>query len=481
MKILVVGGGTAGLITATILKQYLNVEIDIVQSSKIGIVGVGEGSTEIFLEYMKCVGIDHESLIRECDATYKSGIMFEGWSEKPYLHNVSSPFDSKYSQYKYVYAKQISEKDSYMQSSILWNNTISKSYINKKDSAPFNQFHFNTFKLNSFLTSKCISMGMQVFDDEIKDVNIDENGNITSITGQLKDYEYDFYIDSTGFKRLLIGKLGGKWNSFSKYLKMKAAITFPTPDQDEYNLWTIARAMDNGWMFRLPVWGRYGNGYIFDTDYTDIDSAKREVESIFGKEINFGKEFYFDAGALEKAWIGNCVAVGLSSIFVEPLEASSIGSSIQQAFLLMHRLLGYTNSSRDAYNKSFTELSINIRDFIVLHYITKKENSEFWRNISKIDLPDTLQNKLNHWKNHLPILEDFSSNTDYIMFNDSHHIVVMHGLGLFDSNSIKKEYMMLPKDVRQNADKIIQNAKSWDPLIPVTGHKEHLRIIREVL
>lgn len=481
MKALVVGGGTAGLITATILKQYLNIEIDIVQSSKIGIVGVGEGSTEIFLEYMKCVGIDHESLIRECDATYKSGIMFEGWSEKPYLHNVSPPFDKKYSQYRYVYAKQISENDSYIQSSNIWNNKISKEYINRPDIAPFNQFHFNTFKLNKFLTSKCISMGMRVFDDEIREVIVDENGNISSVRGQDTDYVYDFYIDSTGFKRLLIGKLGGKWNSFGKYLKMKAAVTFPTPDEDEYNLWTLAKAMDNGWMFRLPVWGRYGNGYIYDTDYMDIDGAKKEVESLFGREIEFGKEFYFDAGALEKPWIGNCVAVGLSSIFVEPLEASSIGSSIQQAFLLMHRILGYTETSRDSYNKSFSEMSINIRDFIALHYITKKNNSEFWRDVSNIELPESLHVKLEHWKNNLPIMEDFSGITDYWMFNDAHHIVVMHGLGLFNTNSIKKQYLSLPKNVREDAYNIIKNAKMYDMNASTTTHKEHLRIIREVL
>ncbi len=481
MKVLVVGGGTAGLISATILKQYLNIQVDVVQSSKIGIVGVGEGSTEIFLEYMKCVGIDHESLIRECDATYKSGIMFEGWTPKPYLHNVSPPFDNKYSQYRYVYAKQISENDPYVQSSTMWNNRISKEYINRPDVAPFNQFHFNTFKLNSFLTSKCLSMGMQVFDDEIKEININEDGNIVSVRGQERDYEYDFYIDSTGFKRLLIGKLGAKWVSFSKYLKMKAAVTFPTPDENDYNLWTLAKAMDSGWMFRLPVWGRYGNGYIYDTDYIDVDGAKKEVESLLGREIEFGKEFYFDAGALEKPWIGNCVAIGLSSIFVEPLEASSIGSSIQQSFLLMNRLLGYTESSRNSYNKSFTEMSLNIRDFIALHYITKKDNSEFWRDVSKIDLPDSLSSKLEHWKDNLPIMEDFSGITDYWMFNDAHHIVVMHGLGLFNTESIKKQYFSLPNNVRNDAYNFIEKRKLSDITMPTTTHKEHLRIIREVI
>ena len=126
-------------------------------------------------------------------------------------------------------------------------------------------------------------------------------------------------------------------------------------------------------------------------------------------------------------------------------------------------------------------MALNIRDFIALHYITDKNNSEFWRDISKIDLPDTLSNKLDHWKNHLPILEDFSGQTDYLMFTEAHHIVVMHGLNLFNTESIKKEYLSLPEYVRRNAYNIVESSKYNDNIVSTTTHKEHLRIIREVI
>jgi flavin-dependent dehydrogenase len=478
VKIAIVGGGTAGYITALILKEYLNCQVDVIQSSKIGIIGVGEGSTEHFSEFMKFVGINHDEIIKECDATYKSGIMFEGWTKEPYLHNVAYPLNNKYSSYSHIYASQIANNEKQLTPIYTWENRIQKTYLNRDDS-PHAQFHFNTFKLNEFFQKKCTDRGIFTFDDEIKEVIVDETGSIKNIRGEVTTYEYDFYVDSTGFKRLLIGKLGAKWESFDKHLKMKAAVTFPTEDKDNYNIWTLAKAMDNGWMFRLPVWGRYGNGYIFDSDYTDMDSVKKELQEYFKKDLDFGREFQFDAGAINTPWINNCVAIGLSSIFVEPLEASSIGSSINQAFMLMHRILGYTQSSIDTYNKSFTEMAYNIRDFIALHYITDRRDTEFWRNIAKVDLPDSLALKLEHWRNHLPIPEDFAGSSRYSLFTDSHYILVMHGLGLFNVESIKKEFNSLPEHVKDNARYIIKNSLMVDERL-TTPHKEHLRLIREV-
>jgi len=152
MKILIVGGGTAGLICANILKKFLNADIDIVRSEKIGIVGVGEGSTEHFRDFIEFVGIDQYDLIRECDATYKSGIMFDEWTEKPYLHHVGYPFNSVFGQYSYAYAKQISDNEEFLSSKMLWENKVEQYFLNKPEEFPFNQYHFNTYKLNDFLS-----------------------------------------------------------------------------------------------------------------------------------------------------------------------------------------------------------------------------------------------------------------------------------------------------------------------------------------
>ncbi len=223
MKTLVVGGGTAGLVTAIILKKHLSLTVDLVHSPTIGIIGVGEGSTEHFKEFMEFAGISHLDIIKECGATYKSGIMFKDWGSKDYLHSVDSTFAQQYAQYRPVYAKQISEGEDYLNPRRLWNSKISTGFIGNHEQAVFNQYHFNTNLLNEYLLKVAANLGVNIYEDDITDIKIDESNNITSIIGAKKEYTYDFYIDSTGFKRLLIKKLGGTWESFGEHLTMDSA------------------------------------------------------------------------------------------------------------------------------------------------------------------------------------------------------------------------------------------------------------------
>jgi tryptophan halogenase len=477
-SILVAGAGTAGLITALILRQKLNVQVDVVHSKSIGIIGVGEGSTEHFRDFMQFLGINQYELIKECDATYKCGIMFENWADERYLHCVTPPFNKKFAQYSYVYGRQISKSLSYLVNDIPKNNKLSKYFINRQDELPWNQFHFNTHKLNEFLIKRARMMGINVIDDEIEDVLLNQEGDIETLKGKAGNYTYDFFVDATGFKRPLMNKLGAKWVSYSKYLKMKSAIVFPTPDEDNYNIWTLARAMDYGWLFRIPTWGRYGNGYIYDSDYITAEQAKEEVEKYFGREITVGKQINFDPGALDRVWIKNCCAVGLSASFVEPLEASSIGTSIQQAFILMHKLSNYDDAVVQSYNKSINDIMENIRDFVILHYQTKKNNTQFWIDCANAEIPDSLASKLKLWRNKLPIAEDFSGMSDYILFNVANYIMVMEGLDLFNRDAIKKEYESNPDYIKQDAKLTIDRELQIDSSVDTVTHKEMITIIR---
>jgi len=477
-KLLVVGGGTAGLVSAIILKRKLDIEIDIVYSKNIGIIGVGEGSTEHWKEFMDVAGIDQYTLIKECDATFKSGIMFENWGDKTYFHNVIEPFSKTSGQYHCVYGKQVSE-NSFVNSKNIWRSEISDWFIDKPNEYHAYQFHFNTHKLNDFLIKLARDNGIDLIEDEISDIVLDAEGNIKNLVGEKQQYHYDFYIDSTGFKRLLIGKLGAKWQSYSEYLKMKSAITFQTGDEDNYNYWTLARAMDYGWLFKIPVWGRHGNGYIFDSDYITAEQAQQEVEQLLGKKIEVGKQFNFDPGALDRAWIKNCCAIGLSGSFVEPLEATSIGTSIQQAFLLVHRLVNYNEQSIECYNKSFNDIMENIRDFIILHYVTNKTNTQFWKDVSKIKLPDGLQKKLDLWRSRLPIREDFNHLSDYILFKTSNFIVVMDGLDLFNRNDIKNEFESQNEIARNYAHRLIEDYHRYENSVTLIKHKKFVQIIRD--
>lgn len=481
-KIAIVGGGTAGLVAALILKKrFQNLHIDLICSKNIGIVGVGEGSTEHWKDFMDFMGIDQYTLIKECDATYKVGIMFRDWTSEPYMHSVQTPFDGRAGQYRHIYAKLISENahPTAMSSERYWRSQVNTWFLDKPEESPASQYHFNTHKLNTFLTKVGENLGINFIDDEINDVILNEQGEIAKLKGNVQEYSYDFYVDSTGFKRILMSKLGAEWVSYKKYLKMKAAIAFPTEDTDNYNMWTLAKAMKNGWLFRLPVWGRYGNGYIYDSDYISKEQAKAEVEEYFGKEIEIGKEFNFDPGALDKVWIKNCVAVGLSSSFVEPLEATSIGTSIQQSFVLMHKLINYDDTVIKSYNKSFTKIMENIRDFIALHYIVKRNDSNFWKDIQKNDLPDSLAANLELWKNKLPIKEDFSDSSHYSLFSESNFIVVMHGLGLFNHESIKKEYDVLSNIIKENAENVLSHERQFINETKEISHKMMISVIRD--
>lgn len=467
-KVCIVGGGTAGLVTALILKsRFSSLKVDVVKSDKIGIIGVGEGSTEHWKEFTDFTGITLKELITETDATFKYGVMFEDWTKKPYLHNVEADISSmRYGQYRGGYAYSIIKnlKPEKYTNGNCWKNEVSNTI-------QANQFHFNTIKLNKFLLKKCKEKNINIYEDEIVKVNVVKN-NISSIESKNKKYKYDFYIDSTGFKKLLISKLGAKWQSYSDYLPMNEAIAFPTPDTKEYNAYTLAKAMSSGWMWRIPTQGRWGNGYVFNNRYINAEKAKKECEKYLGYKIEIGKNIKFEAGALDKAWIGNCVATGLSSSFIEPLEASSIGTSIQQAFLLMHSIINYSQSDIDLYNEEFKYIVENIRDFVLLHYMVNKKDSKFWKEL-KINLTDTLKHNLNKWKNRLPIDNDFPGH--YHLFNAQNFIIVMKELNLINKSLIKKEYDTLSKVYRDDIETKVKNVISFYKELYTISHKQYLK------
>ena len=482
-SISVVGGGTAGFVAALILKvRFPSVRVNVIRSSKIGIVGVGEGSTEHWNEFMEFIGVHWHTIIKECDATFKCGIMFKDWGKHDYLHSIGPEQDVKNGQTTPVYAKLIGENGprELFNPNNVWKNQVFEHFLEPGSSSPFNQYHFNTHKLNDFLTKVAQLYNIDVIDDEILNVNFKESGEIESLTGEKATYASDFYIDSTGFAKVLISKMGAKWKSHSEYLKMKSAIVFPIGDTDEYNIWTVAQAMDNGWMFKIPVWGRSGNGYIFDSDYITADQAKDEVEKFLGHEIEVGKTLNFDPGNVDKVWIKNCCAIGLSASFVEPLEASSIGTSIQQSFLLMHRLPNYNQKTIDRYNKDCEDILTNLRDFIVLHYVTKKNNTQFWRDVQTLKLPDTLQEKLEMWRKNIPIADDLHRETAYTLFKEAHHIHIMQGLDLFDRDAIYNEYQLMHQGIKDRVENYIRERRTTEMISPKVGHKEFIRRVRSM-
>ena len=481
-NICVVGGGTAGFVAALILKKaYPSISIQIIESSKIGTIGVGEGSTEHWKEFMEYMGFNKAEMLTKSDATFKAGIMFKDWSKNDYLQTVEGAYNILAHDYPVLYGKLIGDgrapkdlvEDESWTGNIFWTNDVEEILAE----FPVAQFHFNTAKLNEYLHEKAQSIGIKIVDDIIEDVVTDENG-IKSISSKENTYEADFFIDCTGFKRMLLNKLGAEWESYSKYLKMNRAIVFQTPDEDTYPMWTLAQAMKYGWMFRIPVWGRKGNGYIFDSNYINADEAQREVEQMLGEGIDVRKEISFDPGAVKNPWIKNCVAIGLSASFVEPLEATSIGTSIQQSFLLTDRILNYNEVTVNKYNKEVTSILNDIRDFIALHYITDRDDSDFWKDQKNVPLPPNLEENLTQWKNRLPTTGDFDSTSDYKLFDKMHYILVMHGLGLFNIEKIKEQYEMLPQNQKELAQRVVNDSEYSRSNYKTIPHKEIIRLVR---
>lgn len=443
-KFTILGGGTAGLITALMLKQsLLNSEVEVIESSKIGIIGVGEGSTEHWDTFMKFIGIDAQDLISNTGATYKLGIRFENWNGdgKHYWHAIGHEYgylDENTGLYPWAYKCIADNLDS---DQTVWEevrtNTVKPPFTHVS-----NQYHFDTNKLNQYFHKLATDRGIKFYDDEILEVNLDQDGFVESLKGKKQTYDGDFFIDSSGFNRVISSKLGAKWIDCGDKLPMNSALAFPTPYQEEIPQWTNSKAMSSGWMWRIPTQDRFGNGYVFCDQFISEDQAYAEIQSHFDHEIEIGKKVKFSAGYVDKFWIKNCLSVGLAGMFVEPLEASSIGSTIQQIFGFINSIHCWNRNNTtyiNRYNKDFHDVAQNIIDFIQLHYITKRNDSEFWKWVKDgIVLTDFNKENLDSWKKSFPSHAIF--NDHYKLFKSINFVQVLHGIEFFDVASFKESY-----------------------------------------
>ena len=443
-NVTIVGGGTAGLISAITLKQsFPNYDIKVIESDSIGIIGVGEGSTEHWRSWSEYCKIDIREIIRETDGALKKGIKFENWNGdgKSYYHSLGDlwyPYNQPVNSMpflKTLIVNGIKTEDVLLETSLVNSNGGIFSV---------NQFHFNTFKLNAYLHKLCEQRNIGILKDTIVDVTVDPiSGDVLSLTGDTGiTHTADLFIDSSGFKRVIASKVGAKFISYKKYLPMNHALAFPTDDISDLKPYTLSRALSSGWNWRISTQGRYGNGYVFCDDFIDSTKAHDEVQSFYNEEVKVAKDIKFEAGRVDKFWMNNCIAIGLSASFVEPLEASSIGNSILQSFGFV-AMLPYWEHNRkiaDHYNDKFIKSFDNIVDFVQLHYITKRDDTPFWREIkNKIVLTDFLKEHLEVFKKTLPVQTYFSGH--YNMFNAPNWSQVMDGLELFDREHLAKNLL----------------------------------------
>jgi len=465
-QVLIVGGGSAGWLTALFAKKFLpNTEIKLIQDKKIGIIGVGEATTPHFVNFLNLLEINIDDFIYHTKGSIKHGISFENWNgdNKKYLH----PFHCKNNASPFSF-EPLFTHDCWLQYLIhlLDNNKkLTKEiyaydllYNNKIDL--YNMFyalHFDATLMAEYLEKIGIERGIKVIKEKICSFNKDKNENIISvILENKKSYNCDFIFDCSGFNKLLIGKeYKAKWKSYSKNLPMKKTIIIPSEKQ-EYFPYTKSIAMKNGWIFEIPLQHRTGRGYIFDSDFINQNEALEEAEKFYNEKIEIKKVISFEAGVFEKIWIKNCMAVGLSSCFVEPLESTSLYVSVEQLREFMYYIQHiYSNDEKikEKFNNYFLQSTDNILDFIYLHYITKRNDSKFWKNFkNNTKMPEGLLEKYEHLKSGHLVSSIFKKNC--IGFDIESYIYVANGLGILKQSSNKLIGTLKPSIKEYNKLKI---------------------------
>lgn len=485
----IVGSGTAGLLAALILRKAFPLSpITIISSSDIGIIGVGEGSTEHWRNFMELCEVPLEEMISSTLATHKYGIRFEGWSEKnpDYFHSVSGIDDiyafNLFATYM-AFIEQGKMLTSQMASIGLVKNKINRQNLHHST----NQYHFDTFRLNEYFSHLCFNRSVKFIDGKVDSDGIEissETGCITSIKTTRGESCYaDFWFDATGFNKVLMSKLQNtEWESFNEFLLCDSAIAFPTESDPSGQIrpYTRARAASAGWMWEIPTQERRGNGYVYSSEFIDEEKALLEASKMTGYEIGQHRSFKFNPGYLKNVWTKNCCAIGLSGSFVEPLEATSIGSTIQQIKHIIPYLTSYQqthSASQKHYNKSFSKMMRNILSMIRLHYYSDKRNTPFWIAQSNMKVNEELQEILELWSERPPSRLDFDT-INGEMFLAPHMVHVAQGQNVLSLEACTRALDNL--NIRQIVKKEIDEIRHRRHASELVDHAEALREIDSI-
>ena len=442
-NIVVVGAGQAGLIAATLIKaQFSKFNITVVASSELGTIGVGEGSTEQWREYENIVTLDRAKVIANSAATFKFGIRFLDWTNHTpdYFHAIPSEgplfaqsFNASYS-YVHALGKQLTP--TFMHRGFI-DNIIEENILQT------NQLHFDSHKMNQFLKDHAIDLGIKFIDDEVVGIERDsESGNVISVVGKRDTFPSDFVIDASGFNRVIFSHLGDPWEeSFSDMLPCDSALVFQTPTDYSIKPYTTATALSAGWHWDIPTQERRGHGYVFSSRHTNADKAAEEVENRIGEPIGETRLIEFSPFQLKNSWQFNCVAVGLASNFVEPLEATSISATINQVRLLCSYLPTYkpnSTASQSGYLRIFDSMMDNLVAMVAMHYISDREDTPMWADQQVAPKPALLNELIEIMSHRGPQQQDIPT-TGYELFGANHFWFVGQGQGLINADGCRQE------------------------------------------
>lgn len=455
-KILIVGGGTAGWMTALIMARAwlkLGFDIHLIESPEVGIIGVGEGSTPALKQFFDKLGIAESEWMPECNATFKSGIRFDGWSTKPNCESYFHPFASSLDPHtlplfmRNAHAR-VRGLDIYahpdrffLTAKLAEKNLAPKAHYNFPFEALYG-YHFDAVLLGQFLKKKAIAMGVKFSVGHVQDILLDDTGDITAV--ETKDGERlvaDFFVDCTGFRSLLLqDKLKTPFKSFKNNLFNNAAVAMPTEIGAEIPSCTVSAALKNGWSWKIPLTNRYGNGYVYSSDFCSADEAEFELRERLGlldADVPV-RHLKMVVGQVTEHWNRNCLAVGLSQGFIEPLEATALFLVQQTAaiFTELYERGNFTVQERETFNTRIRGYFEGTRDYIVTHYKTSTRNdTEYWRANSKdqTDVSDSMKILYEAWMSGKDMQQEVRHLAIENYYAAPSWVCLLAGMGIFPS------------------------------------------------
>jgi len=443
-KIVILGGGTAGWMTAAALARTLNgkVQVTLVESNDIGTVGVGEATIPPILLFNAMLGIDEPEFLRETMGTFKLGIEFVDWGQigNRYMHAFGDlPADIRLAGFEQVWQRmrQHGHPHALNEYSITCMAAYAGKFMRPSHAHPLfttlaYAFHFDASCYARFLRRYSEQRGVQRIEGRVVEVNLHTpDGDIASLVmegGSAVDG--DFFIDCSGFRgRLIEQALHTGYEDWSHWLPCDHAVFVPCAPKSPLVPYTRSIAHGAGWQWRIPLQHRTGNGYVYSSRHISDDEALATLLAhLDGEPLAEPNLLHFVTGMRRKAWHRNCVAIGLSSGFLEPLESTSI-HLIQSAIL---RLLAFfpaqQHSEEDVaeYNRLTRQEFEHVRDFVILHYHAgTRQDTQFWNDCRTMPIPESLQKKIALYRKHGRIAEAESPT-----FVERNWVQVLQGQGI---------------------------------------------------
>lgn len=424
--IIIVGGGSAGWMTAAALSNALqgNCKITLIESEAIGTVGVGEATIPPIKYFNQRLGIDEATFVRETSGSFKLGIEFIDWKRKG--HSYFHPFGQYGAEFDTIPFYQYWMRE-HLNGDPTPIDDYSMAWIAARDGkfdhpmrdkrqiqSTFDYaYHFDATLYAAYLRKYAEARGVIRIEGRV--VGAETEGETGFITGVRmedgQDLAADFFIDCSGFMGLLIEKtLKTGYEDWSHWLPCDRAVAAPCEKTSDVLSYTKSTAKEAGWQWRIPLQHRTGNGYVYCSQFLDADRAEDELlSSLDGKPTADPKHLRFTTGKRKQFWNKNCVAIGLSAGFMEPLESTSL-HLIQYGIMRLLALLPNKDMSpllAQEYNALTTAEYERIRDFLVLHYVaTERDDSELWRYCANMSIPDRLQYKIDSFRNNGMIISD---------------------------------------------------------------------------